>query len=237
MESAYRSVLIVHVLCGFVSLVTGVVPMIVKKGGKSHNLWGNIYYWGMFGVFITTLMLFSLKPTQLRLQFFLCIAILSFYQTFTGVRALKMKKSAVQQATMVDKAVAIVGMVCGVVMISYAIFTIIEQIYVMAVLFGAFGVVILMNGRADLRVFMGKVEAQKMHWFFSHMGKMIGSYTATVTAFCVNMTRYYPEDAPAFLQLIPWFLPGVLQGIVTSRFFKYYRAKYGIPAKQLVPKA
>ncbi|MFN8353022.1 MAG: hypothetical protein U0Y10_01125 [Spirosomataceae bacterium] len=224
MKSAYQVLLVIHVICGFVSLVTGIVPMVVKKGGKAHNFWGTIYYWGMFGVFVTTVGMFSLRPTQLFLQFFLCIAILSFYQTFTGVRALRLKKS-VRSATLTDRLAAWLAMTCGAVMMGYAVFTTLQNQYMMAILFAAFGTLIFVNGWNDIRIFVGQKEAQKMHWFFSHLGKMIGSYTATVTAFCVNMSRYYPEGTPAFLQLIPWFVPGIILGIVSARFTKHYRAK------------
>ena len=225
METAYKNVLIIHVICGFISLVTGLVPMIVKKGSKTHNFWGNIYYWGMFGVFITATALFALKPTQLRLQFFLCIAILSFYQTFSGKRALLMKKS-ITQATITDRVAAWIALTCGIVMLAYAGYTAVAANYVITILFAAFGVGIFLNGWRDIRLFAGKIEIEKMHWFFNHLGRMMGSYIATLTAFCVTMTRYLPEDAPAYLQLIPWFLPGIIFSFIIARFTKHYRQKF-----------
>lgn len=227
----YKIILIVHVAFGFSALTTGIVPMVAKKGGKVHKFWGNVYYWSMFGVFITTLMLFALRPSQLKLQFFLCIAILSFYFTFSGDRVLQMKKSATQ-ATVLDRVAAGLALACGLAMLGYAAYgVIVLQNYFIAILFAAFGTLISVNAREDLRLFFGKIESEKMHWYFGHIGKIMGAYTATVTAFCVNMTRYLPEDASVYLQLIPWLTPGLLLGVGAAYYGKRQKEKRNMPVE------
>lgn len=227
----YKTILLIHVAFGFLALATGIVPMVARKGGKVHKFWGNVYYWSMFGVFITTLMLFALRPTQLRLQFFLCIAVLSFYFTFSGDRVLKMKKS-VTQATVLDRVAAGLALTFGLAMLGYATYaTIGLQNYFIAILFVAFGTLITINARQDLRLFFGKIDSQKMHWYFGHIAKIMGAYIATVTAFLVNMTRYLPKDTSVYVQLIPWMAPGVLLGIGTSYYAKRQREKRNIPVK------
>ncbi|MPR33693.1 hypothetical protein [Salmonirosea aquatica] len=227
----YKIILLIHVAFGFSALATGVVPMLAKKGGKVHKFWGNVYYWSMFGVFITTLMLFALRPGQLKLQFFLCIAILSFYFTFSGERVLAMKKSATQ-ATVLDRVAAGLALACGLAMLGYAGYGIIGlQNYFIAILFAVFGTLISVNARKDLQLFSGKIESEKMHWYFGHISKIMGAYIATITAFCVNMTRYLPEDASVYLQLIPWLTPGVLLGVGTAYYSKRQREKRRMPVK------
>lgn len=228
---AYKTILLIHVAIGFSALATGIVPMIAQKGGKVHKFWGNVYYWSMFGVFITTLMLFALHPGQLKLQFFLCIAILSFYFTFSGDRVLQMKKSATQ-ATVLDRVAASLALACGLTMLAYAGYAaVILQNYFITILFTVFGVVLTLNARRDWQLFTGKIESEKMHWYFGHIGKIMGAYIATVTAFCVNMTRYLPDDASAYLQLIPWLAPGVLLGVGTAYYIKRQREKRNLPVE------
>ncbi len=227
----YKIILLIHVAFGFSALAMGVVPMIAKKGGKVHKFWGNVYYWSMFGVFVTTLMLFALRPAQLKLQFFLCIAILSFYLTFSGDRVLKMKKNATQ-ATLYDRLAAAIALVSGMAMLGYAGYAIFAlQNYFITILFTVFGIGLTTNARKDWQLFTGKIESEKMHWYFGHISKIMGAYIATITAFCVNMTRYLPEDVSVYLQLIPWLAPGVLLGVGTAYYSKRQREKRNMSVK------
>jgi uncharacterized membrane protein len=227
----YKIILFIHVLFGFSALTTGIVPMVAKKGGKAHKLWGNVYYWSMFGVLITTLGLFALRPTQLRLQFFLCIAILSFYMTFSGERALKMKKSATQ-ANRFDWIGMGIAIGSSILMFSYAAYCIIllNNTY-LAILFTVFGTVLFITANNDRKLFAGQKESGKMYWYFGHIGRIMGAYIATVTAFSVNMTRYYPEGTSTYLQLIPWLAPGIILGIGTSYYANRQREIRNIPFK------
>lgn len=227
----YKIILLIHVAFGFSALATGIVPMIAKKGGKVHKFWGNVYYWSMFGVFVTTLGLFALRPGELKLQFFLCIAVLSFYFTFSGDRVLQMKKSATQ-ATLLDRVAAGLALACGLAMLGYAVYGVVGlQNSFVAILFTVFGVLISVNAREDLRLFFGKTDSEKMHWYFGHISKIMAAYTATVTAFCVNMTRYLPEDASIYWQLIPWFSPGLLLGVGAAYYAKRQKEIRKMPVR------
>jgi len=63
------------------------------------------------------------------------------------------------------------------------------------ILFFVFGTVSLANAYGDLKIYLGFVKAEKMHWFFAHAGKMMGAYSAAITAFCVNIVpRFLPEN-------------------------------------------
>lgn len=228
--SLYNFFLAIHVLCGFTSLVTGLVPMFAKKGGRLHSFWGNVYYWGMFGVFTTTLVMFGLRPAELKLQFFLMIAIFSFYNTFSGVRALRMKKNS-QNPARLDWAAAVGTLLCGLTMWAYGAWQLNQDNGSIAILFGVFGTGCVFFGLQDLRLFSGRIAEQKMHWFFRHLGRMMGSYAATVTAFLVNMSRYFPDWA----QLITWLAPGLLVNIVIVVMIRKYRKQFSSPKTGVLP--
>jgi uncharacterized membrane protein len=216
----YQPVLIVHVLCGFFGLLSGFVAMIARrKGGLLHKRAGVVFYWAMFGIFVTTLIFFVLDPTNLRYQFFLGIGIVSFYPAFSGKRVLAMKKGLTPN--WLDKtAMWLVGL-CGLVMIGYAI---LGRSSGYSVLFGIFGAACLSNFYGDYKVYSDRVEADKMHWFFAHGGKMTGAFSAAMTAFCVNIVpRYLPHNLPEYLYIAMWVFPGVLIGFWGQMILKKYR--------------
>ncbi len=76
-----------HVAAGFIALVMAPLAMITQKGGRQHRRWGRIYFWAMFVIFVSALVLVYFRP-----NFFLfMISILSFYGAFSGYRAIYRK--------------------------------------------------------------------------------------------------------------------------------------------------
>lgn len=226
----YQPALILHIIAGFLALVTGLIAMVArKKGGKLHNRTGIVFYWSMFVVFITTTIFFVIDPLSLRYQFFLSIGIVSFYPAWSGKRVLSMKKGVTPR--WYDKAAAFGIGISGIIMVAYGIYGFVGNVNFqgMEILFLIFGGLSLANAYGDLKIYLGYVEAQKMHWFFAHAGKMIGAYSAAVTAFCVNVVpRYMPDGTPMIVFIAMWVLPGVLLGVVGSRITRYYRKKFNI---------
>ncbi len=224
----FKYAIIIHVICGFISLLSGTLAMSVKKGKKTHNLSGRFFYWAMLGVFITTVIFFLIYPDKIRYQFFLCIGIVSFYPNWSGKRVLSMKKGL--KITWLDKLAAIIIGISGLVMLGYGIMLIKGNGFgVFQMLFLIFGILSLFNAYGDIRLYFGYAEPQKMHWFFAHGGKMTGAYAAAVTAFCVNiLPRYLPENLPSLIQLSTWILPGVIIGYSGSKMLKRYKSRFRI---------
>jgi uncharacterized membrane protein len=229
----YKSSIAVHVLCGILSLAAGLVAMIANKGGKVHNRAGIIFYWSMFMIFVTTTLFFILYPTNLKYQFFLGIGIVSFYPNWSGKRMLAMKKGL--NPTLVDKIGAWLIGFSGICMLAYGVYLTANPskgFDTLNILFFIFGTVSLLNAYGDLKLYLGYVKAEKMHWFFAHAGKMIGAYTAAITAFCVNIVpRFMPENTPSFVFILTWTAPGIILGIVSARIIKKYKTKFKIEAK------
>lgn len=226
--------LVIHVICGFLSLVSGLVAMIAQKGKKVHNFSGRVFYWAMLGVFVTTIIFFVIYPTQLKYQFFLTIGIVSFYPNFSGKRILSMKKAIVP--ALVDWVAAWGVGLCGIIMLGYSVYGFMhpKALSGMAILFVIFGIVCLVNAYADLKIYLGYQQPQKMHWFLGHGGKMMGAYSAALTAFCVNIVpRYLPDGTPTFVFVLTWVLPGVLIGVIATRILKKYKLKFA--AKNTTP--
>lgn len=229
----YKSSIVVHILCGILSLAAGLVAMIANKGEKVHNRAGVVFYWSMFMIFVTTILFFILYPTNLKYQFFLGIGIVSFYPNWSGKRMLVMKKGL--QPILIDKIGAWLIGVSGICMLVYGAYLTLnppKNFGGLNILFFIFGTVSLSNAYGDLKFYLGYVKAEKMHWLFAHAGKMMGAYSAAITAFCVNIVpRFLPENTPSFVFIMTWTAPGIIIGIVSARIIKRYKAKFKIEAK------
>jgi uncharacterized membrane protein len=224
----FKSALGIHILCGVLSLTAGFIAMMANKGSKVHNKAGVVFYWAMFVIFVTTSLFFIMYPTNLKYQFFLGIGIVSFYPNWSGRRMLAMKKGLVP--TLVDKIGAWLIGFSGICMLAYGAFLSVNpnpNFAGLNFLFFIFGIVSLSNCYGDLKYYLGYQTAEKMHWFFAHGGKMIGAYSAAMTAFCVNVVpRYLPKSTPDFVNIMVWVVPGVTIGIVGRFILKRYRVKF-----------
>jgi uncharacterized membrane protein len=227
MKTFLTLTLYVHIAAGFIALVTGLVPMFAKKGGKAHVLWGIVYFWAMFVVALTALLRFQM---QISLIFLSGIAIFSFYNTFTGVRLIQRKESP--KASPLDYFASILAMACAFMMLYFAWFAFQNGDTFFSVLFPIFGIFVFVLAYEDLRVFVGKKviddkgkPVQIRYWFQNHISRMGGSYIATVTAFLVvNNPPYIPG-------LVVWIAPGVIGGTLISFVRRSYHKKYENVAK------
>ena len=82
MDHLSRILLLFHILCGSLSLISSALSISSKKGQRTHRFFGKIYFWGMIGVFLTAIPLAIFKLNV----FLLLIAIFSFYLAFAGMR-------------------------------------------------------------------------------------------------------------------------------------------------------
>jgi uncharacterized membrane protein len=230
---AYQTLLALHVAGGATALVTGLIAMFARKGGKLHNAVGRIYYWAMFDVFVTVLGICALFPTKTFYHFFLMLSIVSFYPSFAGKRVLRLKKKGTQPEQL-DRFAAWVLLVCGLGMWIYGGGMLYRAETFMAILFWFFGFISVSNGYRDIRLFAGKVELEKMHWFYSHLARMLTSYSAATTAFLVNIgPRLLPDSTPGWVEIVLWTAPPTLVGIAIARWTRYYRRKFNPTPKQV----
>jgi uncharacterized membrane protein len=224
-----KSVLYLHIFAGFTALLTGIIPMVSKKGDKLHVRAGKVYVWAMFMVAFSAVFLYFIQTHSDFRLFLMFIGIFSFYQTYTGVRAIKQKQSGFE-VSVIDKILAVVILLCGLVMtgLSGMHFWQFAQgnsgALLLGILFGVFGLFCLTLGRQDWLNTKNQVtETEKMHWFFRHMTRMLGAYIATFTAFCVvNGGRM------GIPPLVVWLLPGFLGGFGIRSWVKYYKQKFAV---------
>jgi uncharacterized membrane protein len=219
----HRIILIVHIICGFTALTSGIVPMVAQKGGPVHRIFGTIYARAMYGVSASALGLFLLQPERPFLQFLLCIAVLSFYFTFTGVRSIVLKRRKAK-AFFADKLAAWLTLTISVLMFIYGGYALTQALMhhhdvFLPILYLIFGPALGSAARADVKAFASAKPQQKMHWFFNHFIRMLSAYIATFTAFCVVNVHFLPP-------ILVWVLPGVIGGTMITLLVRKYKNKF-----------
>jgi uncharacterized membrane protein len=215
---------IIHVLAGTLALLVGLVAMFAKKGARLHNGSGIVYVWCMIIVAITALMLCGLQPFKMLRLFLTGIAVFSFYLCMTGWRSTRQKKTG---PVLADQVLSYVTLAVSLAMIGFgAYLTIRNGVTFFPIVFLFFGFLTLSFARRDVAGF-GRTP-EKMHWFYTHITRMGGSYIATFTAFLVNnMYRMLPASAPHWVQTAGWIAPSLVGGLLIARTISGYRQKTG----------
>lgn len=217
--------LYLHIAAGFTALLIGLIAMFAPKGGKLHNRSGLIYFWAMVIVAITSTII-SLRSSPINL-FLLVTGIFSFYLIFTGYRSTIVKNKTPQ---FVDKFATIVMLCTALVMLSLGAYDWLNGNGRLMIILGIFGSIGGILAIADIFVYRNGLDHPR-EWLLRHLGRMLGAYIATFTAFAVtNLTTWM---APILL----WTLPPIIGG--SSIFFVtgYYRKVYNIPTKKEQKKA
>ena len=211
MIGIFRAVLSIHILFGSVALFVAPAAMLTQKGGLWHRRWGKIFFWAITGVAVTAVAM-SLIRSGL---FFLLVALFSFYLALTGYRILY-RKTPQQLPSKLDWIAASTMLLGSLVLIAYGGYLMLTSSFgIVALVFGVIG---LLFGMSDIRKFIHP-PVEKMAWWYSHMGRMLAAYIATVTAFSVVNFKFLPP-VPRWL----WATVIGTAGIVI--WTSYYRRKF-----------
>jgi uncharacterized membrane protein len=218
MQSLIKIILNIHVACGALVLLLGLLQMILRKSGRIHRTLGNIYFYAMVVIFFTSFPI-SIIHSKWFLTF---VAIFSLHLVWTGQRQAHFKEK--KHNLKMDKAIAIGGLICGISMLALAIIFLLNGNSGFAIVPAAFGWILLLNVRQDLRQFFstGKnMPPAEMHWIFNHISRMIGSYIAAVTAFLANVQPFGDS-------WINWILPTAIGAVIITFFIRFYKKKFNL---------
>lgn len=218
-EVFLRILLIIHIAGGTTALVSGLISMLTRKGGKAHTRAGKIYFWGMSAVFVTAVVLSVARDSI----FLLLVGFFSYYLTVRGYRVLYLKNlPAGQKAAVMDWMITGVAAVFIVALTGWGAFLLIMgySMGIVAIVFAFIGGLFV---RKDILQFM-RPPQEKMHWWYSHISSMGGSYISAFTAFIVTNVQV-PE-----YQWVLWLLPSVIGTILIIRTVRYYKARFNKPA-------
>ncbi|MGB3774692.1 MAG: hypothetical protein WA951_05500 [Leeuwenhoekiella sp.] len=199
MEKIITIAIYVHAFFGGIGLIAGTVSFLVKKGSKTHTLSGKVFSYGMI---ISSLisMPVALMPGHENTFLFL-IALFTIYLVLAGNQALTFKPRLRKTTpALADKLISGSMLFFSVVMMGIGIYGMIYP-RVNAILFLFFGVFGLIFAIKDFRFYRDPKKV-KSGWLINHLGRIIGAYIASITAFLVaglNLDN-----------LIAWMLPSII---------------------------
>ena len=194
MKDYIEYVLYLHVFSGGIALTSGLIAIFTKKGQNAHIKSGLIYFWSMFSVIITGLIV-GIYRDNLFLQ---SIAIFSFYMAFTGKQFLKNKSKIAP--TLIDWIVGIASSIVGLTMLGFGLYFLFKIGFKSLVpMLLIFGFLLTWMTLDDLKgLYMKKFV--RGAWLLKHISRMGGSFIATSTAFLLVNTSIEPV-------WVMWILP------------------------------
>ena len=222
-EILHRLVIITHVAAGSLTLITGVINLLNKKGGRAHIRWGRFYFWCMFTIFVTSLIslvFFVNNPLVFLINVF------AFYQVFSGRRVVLRKRlDLTRHVGRLDWGVAAGTSVFGVGALLWSISPLwggreMNSLPLTILITWFSGFTIYLAGN-DIRYFQNP-SSDRRWWWYHHMNYMIGSFTSATTAVIVtNLHRV--SFIPPEIGWIFWLLPGSIGLVGTFVWIRYYR--------------
>lgn len=188
----------VHITAGTIALLLGILALSSKKGKQLHTKSGK-WFLGFLAIVILTGLLGVFVFG--RNTFLLVITLLSAYQGFSGYRAMQTKNNQPQPA---DIAMAIITLLSALYFIYY-----IRQIglfWAPVVIYSTVGALFTIITYDLLRYFIPRAKYGKL-WFYEHIYKMIGAFTALLSAFVGTVFASYQP----YSQILPSAFGIVLQ--------------------------
>lgn len=206
--------LILHIAGGTIALISGLIAMLTQKGSKPHRLAGKIYFGGMTAVFVGAVIV----AIAHRNDFLLMVGFFSYYLTVRGYRALYLKKIGQgQKPIALDWLIVTISGIFIAALLVYGLLIFVKGngMGIPAIVFSLIGLVFLV---LDIRTFFK--APPKMHWWFTHIGSMGGSYISAVTAFVVVNVQL-----PQYNWVL-WVLPTLIGSVLIGRTIRKYKTQF-----------
>ena len=228
-----------HIAVGALALVLFWVPVMTRKGARTHVNVGRIYLYSMYAVSVTALIASSMvlyDPIGVQLPdaeleparaaelsqrfrvfavFLLMLGILVMTSLRHGMLALRERTQAGVLRTAAHRALVvalvIAAIIVGIVGVQY------RQILLMifAVVGAAAGIGMWADMRRDMR--------ERSQRVYAHLNSLIGTGIGAYTAFfAFGGSRFLSELLPGQWQTIPWIMPAVIGTFAVSRLRRRY---------------
>ncbi len=216
MEQFLRIMLGIHIAGGSIALLSGMGAMLTKKGSTVHRRFGKTYFFAMTIVFLGALAL----AIGHQKDFLLMVAFFSYYMTVRGYRILFLKDLSLGRGpARLDVILLSISLLFCLILLGWGLYAIVlgSLMGVAGIVFGLIGLSFIIQ---DIRNFRTPPK-EKMHWWFTHIASMGGSYISAVTAFIVVNIQI-----PGYNWVL-WVLPSLIGGILIRRAVQFYKAKFG----------
>ncbi len=190
-----QSLIFSHVTLGGLAFLIGAIALISKKGSPLHKLTGKLFTISMV-VSVSIAVIVSMLPGHVSPTMF-HIGLLTLYFLIGGNRSLAFKNPNPRLIT--DRILAYTIIIVSLIIMSYSVI-LDGNLHPLRTVFGTIGIGF---GIVDILLFRQSKNI-KSKWLILHISKMLGGYTAAVTAFFVAqniLTGYFNWFAPTAMGL------------------------------------
>ncbi len=196
----------VHVTFGSLALIAGLVPLITTKGGRWHVRFGR-WFLALLAMVIVTA---AIGIAFFGFRAFLgVITLLSAYEAYSGYRALHIRFTG---PGLIDSLISVAALVSVAAFMIY-----IRSVHFpwsRSVIYPTLGALVAVAAY-DLARFAFPTRWFARTWFYEHLIKMLGAYSAVVAAFSGTvLERWQPYSQ---------ILPSVLAFAATVGFIIHFR--------------
>ena len=231
-----------HVATGFVGLAAFWVPVVARKGGRAHVRAGRVFTYSTYVVTLSAVTAsagrivsyqiqgigFADRPDLYGIALFLgYLGMVTFATVRQAIRVVDTRRTPEMLGTPFHEALGWASIAGSVTVIAFAlgVWSDISPILLGLSPIGLF------TGRNMLRM-MRTPGLERMGWFYSHMGSMLGGGIAFHTAFLVfGAQRLWAYELAGPLAVVPWLLPTVIGIPAIVVWTGYYRRKFAPAAR------
>ena len=178
-----------HIVFGGASMVFGVLALVLRKSSTQHIRSGVLFFWAMFGAFITALYLSYMKT----IPFLFFVGVFSFYMALIGKFSLSYVRG--KSISNFHKAVHFLAAVVHAGMLVFAFFSS-GTLMILCLIFGGLGFLFSMQSLRDLF----RKSLARNYWLGKHISGMVGAFIASISAFSVVTFGFLPA-------LVQWLWP------------------------------
>lgn len=203
MDYLYKTFLIIHIISGFSSLTSSIVPIATAKGSKWHRKAGTLFFWSMVFTTFSAIAIALYKANY----FLLYVGVFSFYFAYAGKRIVGIVKEG--KVKLYDMAIF---WLCALGCILMLAFAILQRDVILII----FGLLFAMGIKDGFLFYRNSIQKKRKQYVMLHLRFMLGACIATFTAFLVVNVK-----AGASWSWVPWLLPTA----AGSALITYYTAQ------------
>jgi hypothetical protein len=243
MASLFQSLRWAHIAAGSIALILFWIPAVARKGGRTHIRAGWVYVVCMSVVVVTAFAMSALaftipvavrqitrplRPAELsdflRLQrvfatFLAYLAGVTLASGWQGIWAIETRREPKTMRTPFSLALNVLVVLGGLTVLVLGIK------YRSGPLIGLSPIGPLI-GAGNLRYLLRGPQT-RMHWWYEHLGSMVGTGIAGYTAFLVfGGSRLFPSVARSRLYTLFWVLPTLIGVPVIFMTVAYYQRRF-----------
>lgn len=206
-------IFLAHSILGVLVFASGLLQILLKKGGRLHRQLGQLY--------LHAWLLLLLTGAYLGGPLITLVGIFGYYFALSGARIGHLKR---QPLVLVDKAIFCAGALVALALLYYAVHLYLAGDTSFAIIFAVFGALFAFTTVKDIFKYLLKKPLQRdvygqLDWYFEHFKRMSISFIAAVTAF-TSIQNVFGNNTVNFL------MPTVIGVGLISLAERNYKKKF-----------